>query len=86
MNYKYQLTCINIVWHFTAYVTASTARGVQGADRLEVGWPLVGGRGEDACLGLPKQRCTVGDGLVIGIFSYMCVHDRPPNVRAISVA
>ena len=52
MNYKYQLTCINIVWQFTAYVTASTACGVQGAHRLEVGWPLVGGRGEDASLTL----------------------------------
>ena len=50
INYKYQLTCIDIVWQFTAYVTAAPARGVQGADRLEVGWPQLWGRGEDARL------------------------------------
>ena len=47
-------TCFNIVWQFTADVTAAPARGVRGAHRLEVGWPLVGGRGEDARLGLAK--------------------------------
>ena len=54
MNFLELPTCTEIVWQFTADVTAAPARGVRGAHIMEVGWPLVGGRGEDARLGLDK--------------------------------
>ena len=48
-------TCTEIVWQFTADVTAAPARGVRGAHRLEVGWPQLRGRGEHA----PLTLCVI---------------------------
>ena len=43
-------TCGGIVGQFTADVAAATTRRVRGAQRMEVGWPQVRGRGEHARL------------------------------------
>ena len=64
LSSKQYHTCVDIVGQFTADVAAAPTRGVRGAHGLEVGWPLVGGRGEDADGGV--DRCLQDfDGLCL---------------------
>ena len=53
--YLLSQTCGGIVGQLTADVAAAPTRGVRGAHGLEVGWPLVRGRGEDADGGVDRS-------------------------------